>query len=93
MLGFHRCQVYKVTQKAYRGKRGHKVTKGDSLLTGCNVTGTDVGTPDKPKFTLRPLWEFGLLPTLYALAAPGGQCDETIVIHQEDNTGIQITLT
>ncbi len=29
--------------------------KGDLILTDCNVTGTDVGTPDKPKISLRLL--------------------------------------
>ena len=63
--------------------------KGDCLLTDCNVTGTDVGTPDKPKFALKPLWEYVLLPSLDALVAVGG----AIVIHQEDNAGMSLTLT
>ncbi len=49
-----------------------RVTKGDCLLTDCNVTGTGTGTPDKPKFALRSLWEYGLLPSLDALVAEGG---------------------
>jgi hypothetical protein len=71
LIGLNRCQAFKVAQRAYRGKGGVKVVKGDCLLTDCNVTGTDVGTPDKPKFALRTLWEFGLLPSLDALVAPG----------------------
>ncbi len=51
------------------------------------MTGTDVGTPDKPKFALRALWEHGLLPSLDALVGPGGQCEGALVIHQEDNAG------
>ncbi len=39
---------------------GKAVQKGDCLLTDCNVTGTDTGTPDKPKLALRRFWEFGL---------------------------------
>jgi hypothetical protein len=85
-------QAFKVAQKAYRGKGGVKVVKGDCLLTDCNVTGTDVGTPGKPKFALRALWEYGLLPSLDALVAPGGQCAGALVIHQEDNAGRLITL-
>jgi hypothetical protein len=69
LIGLNRCQAYKVAQKAYRGKSGIKVVKGDCLLTDCNVTGTDVGTPDKPKFALRALWEYSLLPSLDALVA------------------------
>jgi hypothetical protein len=87
-MGLNRCQAFKVVrQRVYRGKGGVKVVKGDCLLTDCNVTGTgtDVGTPDKPKFALRTLWEFGLLPSLDALVATGGQCEGAFVIHQEDS--------
>ena len=87
LIGLNRCQAFKVAQRAYRGKGGVKVVKGDCLLTDCNVTGTDVGSPDKPKFALRALWEFGLLPSLDALVATGGQCEGALVIHQEDNAG------
>ena len=87
LIGLNRCQASKVAQRAYRGKGGIKVVKGDCLLTDCNVTGTDVGSPDKPKFALRALWEFGLLPSLDALVATGGQCEGALVIHQEDNAG------
>ena len=92
LISLTRCQAFKVAQKAYRGKGGVKIVKGDCLLTDCNVTGTDVGTPDKPKFALRTLWEFGLLPSLDALVAPGGQCEGALVIHQEDNAGRPNTL-
>jgi hypothetical protein len=87
LIGLNRCQAFKVAQKAYRGKGGVKVVKGDCLLKDCNVTGTDIGSPDKPKFALRALWEYGLLPSLDALVAPGGQCEGALVIHQEDNAG------
>ncbi len=64
------------------------VKKGNLILTDCNVTGTDTGTPDNPKFSLRLFWEFSLLPSLDALVAPGGHCEGAIVVHQEDkNTG------
>jgi hypothetical protein len=87
LIGLNRCQAFKVAQRAYRGKGGVKVVKGDCLLTDSNVTATDVGSPDKPKFALRALWEFGLLPSLDALVATGGQCEGALVIHQEDNAG------
>ncbi len=64
LIALNRCQAFKVAQKASRGKGGVKVAKGDCLLTDCNVTGTDIGTPDKPKFALKDLWEYSLLPTL-----------------------------
>jgi hypothetical protein len=84
--------AFKVAQKAYRGKGGRLVSKGDLVLTDCNVTGTDVGTPDKPKFSLRMLWEYCLLPSLDALVAPGGQCEGATVVHQEDNAGTNVFL-
>ena len=87
LIQMQRCQAYKVAQKAYRGKGGITVKKGDCILTDCNVTGTDIGTPDKPKFALRLLWEFGLLPSFDALVAPGGQCAGAVIVHQEDNAG------
>ena len=65
----------------------NKTNKGECILTDCNVTGTDVGTPDKPKFALRPLWEHSLLPSLDELVAVGGPCAGAIVVHQEDNAG------
>jgi len=87
LIQLQRCQAFKVAQKAYRGKGGKAIVKGDCLLTDCNVTGTDTGTPDKPKFALRPLWEFCLLPSLDALVGPGGHCEGAVVVHQEDNAG------
>jgi hypothetical protein len=66
LIKLQRCQAFKVAQKA-------SVNKDDLLLTDCNVTtGTDTGTPDKPKFVLRPLWEYGLLPQFDALVGAGG---------------------
>jgi hypothetical protein len=87
LIQLQRCQAYKVAQKGYRGKGGRLVKKGELLLTDCNVTGTDTGTPDNPKFALKLFWEFCLLPSLDALVAEGGQCEGAIVVHQEDNAG------
>ena len=87
LLQLQRCQAYKVAQRSYRGKGGIRIKKGDMTLTDCNVTGTDTGTPDKPKFSLRLLWEHCLFPSLDALVGIGGQCEGAIVVHQEDNAG------
>jgi hypothetical protein len=66
LLGLNRYQVFKVAKKHRKGEQ--KCNKGHCLLADCNLTGTDTGTPDKPKFALRPLWEYGgLLPSLDAL--------------------------
>ena len=87
LIQLQRCQAYKVAQRGYRGKGGRQVQKGDLILTDCNVTGTDVGTPANPKFSLKLFWEFCLLPSLDALVAAGGLCEGAIVVHQEDNAG------
>jgi hypothetical protein len=91
LIKLQRCQAFKVAQKAYRGKGGKSVARGDLFLTDCNVTGTDPGTPDKPKFPLKPMWEYGLLPQLDALVGPGGQCEGATVVHQEDNAGLSVS--
>ena len=93
LIHMQRCQAFKVAQRGYRGKGGRAVKKGECILTDCNVTGTDIGTPDKPKFALKSLWEYVLLPSLDALVAIGGQCEGAIVIHQEDNAGMCVTQT
>ncbi len=89
LIQLQRFQAFKVAQKAYRGKGRKSVHKGDCLLADCNVTGTDARTLDKPKFALRSLWEFGLLPSFDTLVAVGGQCEGegAVVVHQEDNAG------
>ncbi len=64
----HCCQSYKVMQRkvseqtidAVTGKRvskGNRVkyNRGDLVLTDCNVTGSNYGTPTKPKFPLMAL--------------------------------------
>jgi hypothetical protein len=60
---------------------------GAVIATDCNVTGTDIGTPTKPKFALKNLWEHILIPALERLVAPGGRCAGAMVVHQEDNAG------
>ena len=93
LVQLQRCQSFKVAQKSYRGKGGVMVKKGDFVLTDCTVTGTDTGSPDKPKFSLRLLWEHSLFPSLDAIVGVGGQCEGAIVVHQEDNAGDTNCLT
>ena len=61
--------------------------KGEPFLVDCNVTGSDPGTPTDPKFALKSLWEYTLIPTIEALVAPDGPCEGATVIFQEDNAG------
>ena len=87
LVGLHRCQAFKVALRKHVGQDGNNYNKGDVIAADCNVTGTDVGTPSKPKFPLKSLWEYILIPALEALVAPGGRCEGAIVVHQEDNAG------
>ena len=94
LIGLHRCQAYRVAQKKHTGADGNSYAKGDVIPTDCNVTGTDIGTPSKPKYALKNLWEHVLIPALERLVAPGGRCDGAMVVHQEDNAGaLTLTLT
>jgi len=106
LIGLHRCQSYKVMQRrvseqtmdAVTGKRVSKgnpvkYNRGDLVLTDCNVTGSNYGTPTKPKFPLMALWQNVLLPEIDALVAEGGPCAGAIVVHQEDNAGPHIDKT
>ncbi len=55
----------------------------------CEVTGSHKGTVAKPKFALKTLWEYVLLPTstLDKLVAAGGPCEGAMVVFQEGNAG------
>jgi hypothetical protein len=80
--------VFRKARKWWRGFVAVIAQKGNGSLNNVNMTGTDLDSPDKLKFGLKPLWEVGLLPTLDALVGPDGQCDGVIFVIQEDNTGI-----
>jgi hypothetical protein len=51
------------------------------------VTGSNPGTPTKPCFPLKALWEHCLIPSVEKLVATGGPCAGALVILQEDNAG------
>jgi hypothetical protein len=57
LIGLHRCQAFRVAQKKHKGADGNSYAKGDVIAADCNVTGTDIGTPTKPKYALKNLWE------------------------------------
>ncbi len=73
--------------KKHTGTDGNCYKKGDVIATDCNVTGTGIGTPTKPKYALKNLWEHILIPALELLVAPGGRCAGAMVVHEEDNAG------
>ena len=87
LIGLHRCQAFKVALRKHLGQDGKNYNKGDVIAADCNVTGTDRGTPSKPKFPLKAMWEHVLIPALEVLVVPGGRCSGATVVHQEDNAG------
>jgi hypothetical protein len=87
LIGLYRCQAFRVAQKKHKGADGNSYAKGDVIPTDCNVTSTDIGTPTKPKYALKNLWEHVLIPALERLVAPGGRSAGATVVHQEDNAG------
>jgi hypothetical protein len=52
-----------------------------------NMTRSNPGTPTKPCFPLKSLWEHCLIPSVEKLVAPGGPCACALVILQEHNAG------
>ena len=96
---YTRCQGWKVplrnTYESSRDVNGRirfkgnpiKRRKGIPYKVDCNVTGSDRGTPTAPKFALKDLWEYTLIPSIEKLVAEGGPCEGANVIFQEDNAG------
>jgi hypothetical protein len=54
-------------------------------MVDANVTGSDAGTSDKPKFTLKPLWNDSVFPCLDEVTGPGGDYEGYVVIGQSNN--------
>ena len=47
--------------------------KSNLYLVDCTVTGSDEGTPDNPKFSLKLLFEKTIFPEVAKLVGPGGR--------------------
>jgi hypothetical protein len=97
-IGFFRCQAARIAKKQVRESRRTetgelrfdgpvKRHKGDAYLVDANVTGSDAGTSDKPKFALKPLWQDSVFPHLDEITGPGGEYEGYTVIGQGDNAG------
>ncbi len=74
-------KVSEQTLDAVIGKRVSKgnpvkYNMGDLVLADCNVTGSNYGTPTKPKFPLMALWHNVLLPEMDALVKNVGHVRE-----------------
>ena len=75
----------RINEEGKRFRKGNPVkhNRGALVLVDCNVTGSNYGTPAKPKFPLKALWESVLIPQLESLVAPGGKAEGAVVVHQE----------
>jgi hypothetical protein len=100
LIAIHRCAAFRVPLRdVFHSSRdpitGRIKFKGNAVknaagvpyLVDCNVTGNNPGTPTKPMFPLRKVWEHSLLPAIEDLVSVGGLCEGAQVIYQEDNAG------
>lgn len=97
-LGFFRVQGARIAQrrvkKSRRTDEGRIVydgpmvrEKGEVYMVDCNVTGSDEGSSDVPKFALKSLFEEILFPQIAALVAEGGKYEGYTPVIQGDNAG------
>ena len=97
-LGLWRCNGARVAKKQVRKSRrddddnlkydGDVVrSKGDVYWIDCNVTGSDEGTSDKPKFSLKRLLEDHMFPKIAKLVGPNGEYEGYMPVIQGDNAG------
>lgn len=61
--------------------------EGDIYMLDTTVTGSDKGSADKPKFTLRDAFEYGIFPAIRDLVGPGKKYEGYIPVVQGDNAG------
>ena len=61
--------------------------KGDVYMADVNVTGSDSGTSDNPKFSLMSLFAQVIFPRLQEITGPGGKYEGYVPIIQGDNAG------
>jgi hypothetical protein len=82
-IGLYRVQAARVSQRDVRESRldengsrrydGEIVRmKGDAYLIDCNVTGSDEGTSNNPKFSLLALFRDQVFPKIAELVGPSG---------------------
>ena len=97
-IGLYRVQAARVAQRDAQesrldengSRRCHGDIfrmRGDAYLVDCNVTGSDEGTSNNPKFSLLALFRDQVFPKIVELVAPGGVYDCFLPILQGDNAG------
>jgi hypothetical protein len=67
--------------------------KGDVYMVEANVTGSDCGTSNNPKFSLMALFRDIIHPKLEAITGPGGEYEDYIPCTQADKAGPHQDLT
>ncbi|KAG7367978.1 transposase [Nitzschia inconspicua] len=98
-LGFYRCNAAKIAKKQVRQSRRDehgnlrydgeiKRKKGDCYMVDCVVTGSDQGTSDNPKFSLKSLFEEQIFPLVESLLKDN--YEGFIPVIQGDNAGPHI---
>jgi hypothetical protein len=97
-VGFYRVQGARIAKKRVRQSRrtddGRLVYDGpmiqendDVYMVDCNVTGSDSGTSDSPKFDLVSLFSDTVFPRVAELVAAGGRFEGYTPVFQGDNAG------
>jgi hypothetical protein len=97
-IGLYHVQAARVTQRDVWESRldenGHRRydgdiirMKGDAYLIDCNVTGSDKGTLNNPKFSLLALFCDQVFPKIGKLVGPGGAYEGYLPVFQGDNAG------
>lgn len=100
-IGLYRAQGARIAQKQVRASSrdadgnirydGEVLReKGDAYLVDCNVTGSDEGTSDAPKFALKTLFRDHIFPKVMEMVGPGGKYEGYLPIFQGDNAGPHI---
>jgi hypothetical protein len=100
-LGFYRVQGARIAKRTVKKSRKTEdgCTKydgvairemGDADLIDCNVTGSNEGTSDAPKFSLLILFRDRVFPKVLELVSNGGQCNGYFPVFQGDNAGPHI---
>ena len=97
-LGLYRVQAARIAKRDVRESRrdenddikfdGKIVRiKGQPYLVDCNVTGSNEGDSDKPKFSLLSLFRDQIFPKIAQLVGAGGEYEGYLPVIQGDNAG------
>ena len=97
-IGFFRVQGARIAKRQQKASRRDEDgilhydgpvlrENGDAYMVDVNVTGSDSGTSDAPKFSLSKLFHTQIWPVIQELVGPGGRYEGYLPIPQGDNAG------